>query len=101
LLNYSWKGGIRELENVIERALILCEGEFITKHDLPPNMTDIDYEADIPDRMKDAAAAFEKKHIISILKRTENNKEEAAKILNISLSSLYRKMDELNIKVTI
>ena len=51
--------------------------------------------------MKDAAAAFEKKHIISILKRTENNKEEAAKILDISLSSLYRKMDELNIKGTI
>jgi DNA-binding NtrC family response regulator len=98
LLNYSWKGGIRELENVIERALILCEDEFITKRDLPPNMTDIDYEADIPDRMKDAVATFEKKHIISILKRVENNKEEAAKILDISLSSLYRKMDELNIK---
>ena len=98
LLNYSWKGGIRELENVIERALILCEGEFITKQDLPPNMTDIDYDADIPDRMKDAVAAFEKKHIISILKRMENNKEEVAKILDISLSSLYRKMDELNIK---
>ena len=98
LLNYSWKGGIRELENVIERALILCEDEFITKRDLPPNMTDIDYEADIPDRMKDAVATFEKKHIISILKRVDNNKEEAAKILDISLSSLYRKMDELNIK---
>ena len=98
LLNYSWKGGIRELENVIERALILCEGEFITKQDLPPNMTDIDYDADIPDRMKDAVAAFEKKHIVSILKRMENNKEEVAKILDISLSSLYRKMDELNIK---
>jgi DNA-binding NtrC family response regulator len=98
LLNYSWKGGIRELENVIERALILCEGEYITKRDLPPNMTDIEFESDTPDRMKDAVAAFEKKHIISILKRTENNKEEAANILDISLSSLYRKMDELNIK---
>jgi len=98
LLNYSWKGGIRELENVIERALILCEGEYITKKDLPPNMTDIEFESETPDRMKDAVAAFEKKHIVSILKRTENNKEEAAKILDISLSSLYRKMDELNIK---
>ena len=98
LLNYSWKGGIRELENVIERALILCEEEFITKYDLPPNMMDIDYDADIPDRMKDAVATFEKKHIISILKRMDNNKEETAKLLDISLSSLYRKMDELKIK---
>jgi len=98
LMNYSWKGGIRELENVIERALILCEGDYITKHDLPPNMTDFEYETDMPDRLKDAVAAFEKKHIINLLKRTSNNKEETAKILEISLSSLYRKMDELNIK---
>lgn len=101
LMNYSWKGGIRELENVIERALILCEGDYITKHDLPPNMTDIEYETDMPDRLKDAVAAFEKKHIINLLKRTSNNKEETARILEISLSSLYRKMDELKIKVTI
>lgn len=98
LMNYSWKGGIRELENVIERALILCDDEYITKNDLPPNMIDFEYEGDLPDRLKDAVAVFEKKHIISLLKRTENNKEEAAKILDISLSSLYRKMDELKIK---
>jgi len=98
LMNYSWKGGIRELENVIERALILSDGEYITKNDLPPNMIDFEYEGDLPDRLKDAVAVFEKKHIISLLKRTENNKEEAAKILDISLSSLYRKMDELKIK---
>jgi DNA-binding NtrC family response regulator len=98
LMNYSWKGGIRELENVIERALILCDDDYITKNDLPPNMIDFEYEGDLPDRLKDAVAVFEKKHIISLLKRTENNKEEAAKILDISLSSLYRKMDELKIK---
>lgn len=98
LMNYSWKGGIRELENVIERALILCDGEYITKNDLPPNMVDFEYDGDLPDRLKDAVAVFEKKHIINLLKRTGNNKEEAAKILDISLSSLYRKMDELKIK---
>jgi DNA-binding NtrC family response regulator len=98
LMNYSWKGGIRELENVIERALILSEGDYITKHDLPPNMTDAEFEMDMPDRLKEAVATFEKKHIINLLKRMDNNKEEAAKILDISLSSLYRKMDELKIK---
>ncbi len=98
LMNYPYKGGIRELENVIERALILCEGEYITKQDLPPNMIGEEFDEGMPDRLKDAVAAFEKRHIINVLKRTNNDKEEAAKILDISLSSLYRKMDELNIK---
>ena len=98
LMNYPWKGGIRELENVIERALILCEGDYITKEDLPPNMVMEEYSSAMPDRLKDAVDQFEREHIIKILKRTKNNKEQAAKILDISLSSLYRKMDELQIK---
>ena len=98
LMNYPYKGGIRELENVIERALILCEGEYIIKQDLPPNMIGEEFDEGMPDRLKDAVAAFEKRHIINVLKRTDNDKEKAAKILDISLSSLYRKMDELNIK---
>ncbi len=98
LLNYPWKGGIRELENVIERALILCEGNHITPADLPPNMAGMQDAGLMPDKLKEAAAQFEREHIKHILQRTDNNKEEAAKLLDISLSSLYRKMDELNIK---
>ena len=98
LLNYSWKGGIRELENVIERALILCEGDHITIKDLPANLARQQAAGPMPDKLKEAAAVFEKEHIINILERMNNNKEEAAKLLDISLSSLYRKMDELNIK---
>jgi DNA-binding NtrC family response regulator len=99
LRSHEWKGGIRELENVIERALILCEGEYITREDLPPNMVNADIKDDIPFRLKDAVAYFEREHIFKILRKTSANKEEAAKILEISLSSLYRKMDELNIKL--
>ncbi len=99
LMNHEWKGGIRELENVVERALILCEGDYITRTDLPPNMSESEYQSFIPDRLKDAAAAFEREHIKTILNRTGNNKEEAARLLDISLSSLYRKMDELSIKL--
>ncbi len=98
LMNYPWKGGIRELENVIERALILSEGDLITPTDLPPNMVEHKFACPLPDRLKDAVAIFEREHIINVLQRTNNNKEETAKILDISLSSLYRKMDELNIK---
>jgi two-component system response regulator PilR (NtrC family) len=99
LRNHEWKGGIRELENVIERALILTEGDYISKNDLPPNMVENALENEIPERLKEASAAFEREHIQKILRRTSMNKEETASILDISLSSLYRKMDELNIKV--
>ncbi len=98
LMNYPWKGGIRELENIIERALILSEGNYITPEDLPVNLLEASHTAFIPDKLKDAVAQFERSHIQNVLKRTENNKEESAKLLGISLSSLYRKMDELQIK---
>jgi transcriptional regulator with PAS, ATPase and Fis domain len=99
LRNHQWKGGIRELENVIERALILSEGDIITPNDLPPNMVNVEIEDEMPTRLKDAVAYFEREHIKRILQKTATNKEEAAGILGISLSSLYRKMDELNIKI--
>ncbi len=100
LINYEWKGGIRELENVIERAIILCEGERITAQDLPPNITAAQGDGGIPVRLKDAVARFERQHIQRILKTTRGNKEEAARLLDISLSSLYRKIDELGIKIS-
>jgi DNA-binding NtrC family response regulator len=100
LRGHGWKGGIRELENVIERALILCEGDYITVQDLPPNMIRNGSEEEIPQRLKEATAYFERQHIIKALGRTANNKEETATILGISLSSLYRKMDELKIDLT-
>jgi DNA-binding NtrC family response regulator len=96
LQNYHWKGGIRELENVIERAIILCESNKITKIDLPPNMVQIPVPPEKSIILKEAVADFEKKHIAQILQMTDRDKVEAAKLLGISLSSLYRKMDELN-----
>lgn len=99
LRNHEWKGGIRELENVIERALILSEGDYISQVDLPPNMVENALENEMPERLKEATATFERQHIQKILRRTSMNKEETASILGISLSSLYRKMDELNIQL--
>jgi len=99
LINYEWKGGIRELENVIERALILCEGNVVTPEDLPPNMTHVEIPDEIPAKLKEAVSQFEKEHIGKILKAAQLDKEEAAKILGISLSSLYRKIDELGIEI--
>jgi DNA-binding NtrC family response regulator len=100
LRNHDWRGGIRELENVIERAIILCEGDYITSTDLPPNMVQGNAKDEIPERLKEAVAYFERDHIIKTLRRTAINKEKAAQVLGISLSSLYRKMDELDIKIS-
>lgn len=98
LMNYKWKGEVRELENVIERAVLLCESDYITLKDLPPH----DYTGvsmDYADDLKTSVRNFEKQHILSILKRVDNDKNRCAEILGIGLSSLYRKIDELDIKL--
>ena len=69
LRNHEWKGGIRELENVIERALILAEGDYISESDLPPNMVENALQNEMPERLKEAVASFEKEHIQKILRR--------------------------------
>ncbi|MFC1564017.1 sigma-54-dependent transcriptional regulator [candidate division KSB1 bacterium] len=99
LLNYEWRGEIRELENVIERAIIFCEDEMITTEDLPPVMVrdSQTHSTEIPTALKDAMKVYEKNHIMTELLKHNNNKELTAKSLGISVSSLYRKMVESNI----
>ncbi len=98
LLNYSWKGNIRELQNVIERAMILCEGNIITPSDLPSLLSrgkdDLDRE---DENLKENLREYERQHIIKVLEKTGQDKKEAATLLGLSLSSLYRKMEELSI----
>ncbi len=98
LLSYSWKGNIRELKNVIERAMILCEGDIIMPCDLPSLLSggkgDIEKEEE---SLKEILVEHERGHIIKILEKTGHDKKEAARLLGLSLSSLYRKIEELAI----
>jgi len=96
LKNYKWKGEVRELENFVERAVLLSDGDMISKEDLPEKAQDSANSA-FPDNLKEATRNFEKLHIINILGRHENDKAKAAEILGIGLSSLYRKVDDLEI----
>ena len=97
LLSHEWRGGVRELENVIERAVIFASKEMITPSSLADYLkTNAAQTGDI-DSLKEALRIFEKDHITKTIKKYEFNKEEAAKALDIGLSSLYRKMDELGI----
>jgi two-component system response regulator PilR (NtrC family) len=98
LIAQPWKGNVRELDNVIEHAMILGGGEWITVGDLPRSLRE--GEAALPpvaDDLRDALRAYEKIHIETLLRRLGNDKRQAAEALGLSLSSLYRKMNELGI----
>lgn len=100
LLNYQWKGEVRELQNVIERAVIFCDEDFIGIGHLPDYMKPVrsfSSSAEQTDSLKNAVKSFEKQFIQQALISCKHNKEEAAKLLGISLSSLYRKIEELEI----
>ncbi len=97
LMAHDWRGGVRELENVIERAVIFASNEYLTINDLAESMHGGNISHEYPDSLKDALSNFEREHLLKTIKKFEYNKEEAAKALEIGLSSLYRKMDELGI----
>ena len=100
LINYEWRGEVRELENIIERAVIFCKEEFITLKDLPqifrPNSEVIDFT--ISGSLEEATKKFEREIILKALAANEYNKEKAAEVLQVGLSTLYRKLKELDIK---
>jgi len=103
-MRYQWKGEIRELENVIERAVIFCDSDFITLEHLPEYMMPAspNNEPLTPygqQTLKDAVKNFERQFIQQALAKYNQNKEEVARSLGVSLSSLYRKIEELSIEV--
>ena len=101
LIAHDWRGGVRELENVIERAIIFASKEYLTIDDLAEHVRGVIDIHGFPDSIKDASKIFEREHILRIIKKFDYNKEEAAKALEFGLSSLYRKMEELGIPTKI
>ena len=101
LTKYSWPGNVRELENVIERAIILCMGQYISEKDLPPNILE-DYEPEdsIQSQLSGGSKSLEdieKIALVETLKQTKGNKTEAAKILNITRTTLRNKLKKHNL----
>jgi DNA-binding NtrC family response regulator len=97
LMSHDWRGGVRELENVIERAVIFARNDLINVTDLADQVRGSTEFLDYPDSLKEALRRFEKEHILKTFKKFDNNKENVSTALNIGLSSLYRKMEELGI----
>lgn len=90
-----WKGNIRELDNILQRAVILCEENRITLADLPSDLQP-DPQAASSEDLREAVSQFEKAHITKML-RNISDKKEAARRLGLAISSLYRKIEELGI----
>ena len=93
-----WKGNIRELRNVIERSMIVCESGHLDIADLPFDIQNAHYE-----HSNDSSpgsfelSAMEHRHIARVLEYTKGNKTEAARLLKIGLTTLYRKIEEYKI----
>jgi two-component system response regulator PilR (NtrC family) len=96
LLSLSWKGNIRELDNVLERAMILGDGEWIRPADLPAQSDKDLIPAD--DNLSMALDLFEKNHIERVLAKVGGDKIRAAELMGLSLSTLYRKLEKLVIE---
>jgi DNA-binding NtrC family response regulator len=100
LMNHKWRGQVRELENIIERSLIFADGEFITINDLPEEFKTKESSAMLSEsgKLKDRVKEFERSYIEQQLELNNQDKEKASEILGISVSSLYRKIEELGIE---
>lgn len=106
LTQFPWPGNIRQLENVVERFLVMCDGETILPEHLPEEI--LEYEerrflesqtggTSLKERVRDATRLIERKAIIEALEATAFNVTQAARNLNISRKGLQLKMKELGI----
>lgn len=101
LIGHRWPGNVRELEHTIERAILLGRTATITVADLPPQLSHIE-----PRKLPLAEAIarnftlrdVEREYIARVLENTNGNKSEAAKILGVDRTTLYRKLDEYKLK---
>lgn len=101
LLNHEWKGEVRELENAIERAVIFARGELISVHDLPESLQNLK-EIPLPEKigsLDEFMKRVEKDYILRALESNNYDKEKAAVSLNLGLSTLYRKIKDLEIEI--
>jgi len=100
LTHYNWRGNVRELKNVLERAVILADADLITVADLPAELQflPVPSASAAPGQPDRSLRTAELLHIRQVLGETHGNKAEAARLLGVAVTTLYRKMQEYGLK---
>lgn len=101
LIKYHWPGNVRELEHTIERAVLLGKNQLITKEDLPGQVAAKNSKEALIDEALSKSYTLreiEREYLIKVLDRTGGNKTEAANILGVDRTTLYRKLEEVKRK---
>jgi len=100
LMSYHWPGNVRELENVLERALLVCDGEALHAHHLPPTLQTAETSGEVVQlSLKDAVERYERDLIRDALKTSRGNRAKAARLLHTTERILYRRVKTLDIDV--
>ena len=104
ILGYRWPGNVRELRNLVERLVIMVQGERIERRHLPPSLYHDHARSDSTQTpvtgfssLQEARAAYERDYILRKLEENQGNVTRAAEALGLERSHLYRKMKSLGI----
>jgi DNA-binding NtrC family response regulator len=90
LRKYDWPGNVRQLQNEVQRAVLMCDGQAVDVHDL--SVTDLPSNVEVLDQNLTLMQAMERNKIIEVLRETGGNKLETAKRLGIGRQTLYNKI---------
>ncbi len=99
LINYGWQGNVRELQNAVERAFLLSDEEILLEN-LPPKIkNDSSIQFEMRDRrgIHPTLEEMERRYILEVMKSADDDKTNAADILGIDLSTLYRKLKKYEV----
>lgn len=97
LMGHDWPGNIRELENVIERAFVVCSGNQLDIECLPHNLSNFPHPSTVPQNIRLARQLTESQAIMNALKQNNYNRTAAARALGIHKTTLFRKLKQFGI----